>query len=96
MCNHPKCIYIDIIEMTNGEKLYVHYDNNLVPIMFQFYDEQRNIETEYMKVHKPSLYLEENFEWDDEITIPDVDVIPEIEILPKPKYINFDFIEDLS
>jgi hypothetical protein len=50
MCNHPNCLFIDILQMTNGEKLYVHYDNNLVPILFQYWDENRVIEKEYAQV----------------------------------------------
>lgn len=58
MCNHPHCIYIDILEMTNGEKLYIHYDNKLVPIFFQYVDESRLIDKEYvMKEQREGISL---------------------------------------
>jgi hypothetical protein len=57
MCNHPHCIYIDIIELTNGEKLYIHYDNKQVPIMFQYYDEKRNFEAEYERVKSDMSFI---------------------------------------
>ena len=48
MCNHPNCIFIDILQMTNDEKLYIHYDNNLVPIFFQYNNDDRKIYKEYI------------------------------------------------
>lgn len=88
MCNHPHCIYIDILTMTNGEKLYIHYDNNLIPIMFQYCDENRKFEAEYERVNYPNLYRE--------ITIPELDTPQPLEILPDAVSIDMSFIEDLS
>lgn len=50
MCNHPRCIFIDILQMTNGEKLYVHYDGDLIPVLLQFWDEGRAFEKDYYPV----------------------------------------------
>jgi hypothetical protein len=36
--------------MTNGEKLYIHYDKKIVPILFQYWDEERKIDKEYKPV----------------------------------------------
>jgi len=58
MCNHPKCIYIDILKMTNGEKLYIHYDTRLVPLFFQYYDEHRDIEREYVMEERQNIYFD--------------------------------------
>lgn len=79
MCNHPNCIYIDILEMTNGEKLYIHYDNNLVPHLFQYYDEDRKIDKEYVPVEPPEnihlLISEKLFIFNGTAEIDEIDAI---------------------
>ena len=100
MCNSPKCMYVDILEMTNGEMLYVHYDTNLVPLFFQFYDAERNIETEYQKVSHPSLFIEEDLEEVDLDYIPvetsNIKLPPQIEIVSAVITIDDEYVRHLS
>lgn len=100
MCNHSMCMYVDILEMTNGEMLYVHYDTNLVPLLFQFYDKKRNIEAEYQKVSHPSLFIEDDLEEVDLDYIPvetsDIKLPPSIEIVSAVIRVDDEYVRHLS
>lgn len=36
MCLHKDCYYIEIIEIHDGVKLFIHYDRNRIPLFIQY------------------------------------------------------------
>ena len=38
MCLDKNCYYIEIVEMPSGNKLYIHYDRQIIPIWIECCD----------------------------------------------------------
>jgi hypothetical protein len=38
MCSRDNCKFIEIIEIYDGVKVIIHYDDNHIPILFQYWD----------------------------------------------------------
>tara|TARA_R110000765_G_scaffold180900_2_gene286823 strand:+ start:14456 stop:14611 length:156 start_codon:yes stop_codon:yes gene_type:complete len=51
MCEKEDCYFISIIDIGEGEKIYIHYraDLSLPPILIQHYNEATKILAEYPK-----------------------------------------------
>lgn len=44
MCRRKNCILIQIVEIQEEEKLYVHYDKDFNPIWIQYYNSKNDKE----------------------------------------------------
>ena len=43
MCSLDNCKYMEIIEIYDGVKVVIHYDENRVPILFQYWDSKNHL-----------------------------------------------------
>ena len=43
MCSRDNCKFIEIIEIYDGVKVIIHYDENRVPILFQYWDSNNHL-----------------------------------------------------
>ena len=43
MCSKDNCKSIEIIEIYDGVKVIIHYDENRVPILFQYWDSNNHL-----------------------------------------------------
>ena len=57
MCQDPKCVYCEIIELPTYTKLFIHYNSLFIPIWIEYFDLEDNSHT-YNKVDKNKSYKE--------------------------------------
>ena len=43
MCSLDNCKSIEIIEIYDGVKVVIHYDENHIPILFQYWDSNNHL-----------------------------------------------------
>lgn len=47
MCLKKGCVYIEIIEIRDGVKVILHYDNKGIPIFIQYLDDNTRTTKEF-------------------------------------------------
>lgn len=55
MCQNPKCVYCEIIELPTCYKMFIHYNSLFIPIWIEFCDIEDNMYS-YFAVDKNKPY----------------------------------------
>ena len=52
MCDNPECYFISVIDIGEGETIYIHYKEDLFrpPVLIQHYNSATDVLAEYPKI----------------------------------------------